>query len=36
MKSRLLLILLAAIVLALLVAGWTWDDGVLLAASWVS
>jgi hypothetical protein len=36
MRSRLPLVLLMAIVLALLVAGWTWDDGVLLAASWVS
>jgi hypothetical protein len=36
MRTRLTLILLAAMVLALLLAGWTWDDGVLLAASWVS
>ncbi len=36
MRSRLPLILLMAIVLALLVAGWSWDDGAKLAASWVS
>ncbi len=35
MRSHLLLILLVAISLALLLAGWSWDDG-MRAASWVS
>ncbi len=35
MRSRLTLIAFVSLILAVLLAGWTWDDGILLA-SWLS
>lgn len=37
MNRKLLVLCFAlAVVAALFCAGWTWDDGALIAASWVS
>ncbi len=36
MRTRLTLIVFVSLILAVLLAGWTWDDGILVAASWVS